>query len=175
MSGKTTMFRFQNLLRSPPQIGESSLGFTILELMIVVMIMGVLSSIALPSLIRQVGKARESEANQVLSSIAFAQQGYFFENREFSDNYVDLGVGISPANYDFPDPETIPGTFRTKSQAISRDNGLTGSRDYAIGVYYDNNAHTYIIVLCQAANVGIATQVPDSSAGTCTNGGVRIY
>ena len=147
-------------------------GFTLIELMIVLLIVGILSGIALPNIIRQVGKAREAEAKQALSSIGFAQQGYFFENRQFATTYLELGVGISGTNYNFPDPETIPGTLRTKSQAISIDNGLTGSRDYALGVYYLSNS--YAVLLCQATTIGVGTQVPDTVDGDCSNGGLKI-
>lgn len=147
-------------------------GFTVLELMIVLLIAGILASIALPTMIRHVGKSRETEASQTLSSIGFSQQGYFFEYRQFASNYSDLGVGITPTNYDFPSPESPPGALRTKSRAISRDNGLTGSRDYAIGVYYQSDA--YIIAFCRGADLGITTQVPDDPAGNCTNGGERL-
>lgn len=146
----------------------SSQGFTLIELMVVLLIVGILSSIALPSIVRQVGKAREAEAKQVLSSIGFAQQGYFFENRRFATNYVELGVGITGTNYNFPDPETIPGGLGTKSKAVSVDNGLTGSRDYALGVYYVSSS--YAVVLCQAASIGITTQVADTVDGDCSNG-----
>ncbi len=152
---------------------SSSQGFTLLELIVVLLIVGILSAITLPVIIRQVGKAREAEAKQNLSSIGFAQQGYFFENRKFATTYIELGVGISGSNYNFPDPESIPGTLRTKSQAISIDNGLTGSRDYALGVYYLSDS--YRVVLCQASNIGVDTQVADTVDGDCSNGGFKIY
>jgi type IV pilus assembly protein PilA len=147
-------------------------GFTLLELMIVMLVMSVLAAIALPNLIRQVGKARESEAVQALSAVAFAQQGYFFENRRFATNYADLGVGISSSNYNFPDPQDISGVTGTRSSAIAIGNGLNTSRDYDIGIYYISSSYT--IALCRGAEPGITTQVPSTPSGVCANGGVRL-
>ena len=74
----TSRWMLWQLFRSTKQ------GFTLLELMIVIIIIGILSALALPTLVRQVGKAREAEAKNALSAIGFAQQGYFFEYRKFA-------------------------------------------------------------------------------------------
>lgn len=147
-------------------------GFTLLELMIVLIIIGVLSAIALPTLVRQVGKAREAEAKNALSAIGFAQQGYFFEYRQFAPTYSVLGVDINGKYFDFPEPESIPNTYRTKSQAITKEtNALGNSRNYAYGTYYISDS--YQVILCQSPNNTTITQAPDDSTGDCTNG-VRI-
>ena len=144
-------------------------GFTLIELLIAIFIMGILSAIALPTMVRQVGKAREAEAKNGLSSVGFAQQGYFFENRQFAPTYSILGVDINGKYFDFPDPESIPNTYRTKSQAITKEtNSLGSSRNYAYGTYYISNS--YKVILCQSPDNITITQVPDDSTGDCTNG-----
>ena len=159
------------MLRQRP--ARSMSGFTLFELLITVIIVGILGSIALPTLIRHIGKSREVEAQHNLSAIGFAQQGYFFENREFATNYADLGVTFVGKYFDFPDPESIPGSFQTKSQAITKDNGLNGSHSYALGTYYVTNS--YKIILCKSADNATVTQVPDDpNDDTCSNGGQRI-
>jgi prepilin-type N-terminal cleavage/methylation domain-containing protein len=60
-----------------------SQGFTLLELMIVVAIIGVLASVAIPSFRNYQMNAKRSEAYANLSALAKAQKSYFAEFNEF--------------------------------------------------------------------------------------------
>ena len=56
-------------------------GFTLIELMIVVAIVGLLSAIAVPSFIKYMHRARTSEASQQLEKIYNAARIYFIERQ----------------------------------------------------------------------------------------------
>ncbi|NJR61922.1 MAG: prepilin-type N-terminal cleavage/methylation domain-containing protein [Cyanobacteria bacterium CRU_2_1] len=58
-------------------------GFTIIELLTVIVILGILSAIAIPSFLNQAKRARETEAKSYVSAINQAQQMYFVENSKF--------------------------------------------------------------------------------------------
>lgn len=63
-------------------IGQSS-GFTLVELMIVVVIIGVLASIALPSYRQYVIKAARSQAKGEMLNISQLQERYFTNNNGY--------------------------------------------------------------------------------------------
>ena len=55
-------------------------GFTLVELIVVVMIIGILSSIAIPSFMNAGDKAKQQEASTLVASYIKAAQAYFTEN-----------------------------------------------------------------------------------------------
>ena len=71
-------------------------GFTLIELIVVVMLIGILSSIAIPSFLSINEKARQSEAATLVSSYLKATESYFTEygaiakNAGHLDEYVSL-------------------------------------------------------------------------------------
>lgn len=60
-------------------------GFTLIELMITVAIVGILASIAYPSYLSQVRKSRRSDAVQSLAAIQQAQERYRSNNPTYTD------------------------------------------------------------------------------------------
>ncbi|QHU99769.1 type IV pilin protein [Synechocystis sp. CACIAM 05] len=149
---------------------KSERGLTLLELLIVMLVLGVLTGVALPNLVAQVGKAREVEAKQNLSAIAFAQQAYHFENRTFANTYSETGLTFSSTNYDYSPP--ISSNSVTISDAIPKNLGNDNYRTYSVGIYYNNGV--FSVILCQARDPVTTTQAPNSESGNCSNGGIII-
>jgi len=58
-------------------------GFTLIELMIVVAIIGILAAIAIPNFLRFQARAKQSEAKQNLGAIFTAYTSYFSDNNTF--------------------------------------------------------------------------------------------
>ena len=66
-------------------------GFTLIELMIVVAIVAILTSVAYPSYLDHVKKGNRAQAQALLLDIAQRQQNYLMINREYAPGLSYLG------------------------------------------------------------------------------------
>lgn len=69
-------------------------GFTLIELMIVVAVIGILAAVAYPSYLDQVRKGRRAEAQAALMNIAAKQQQNLLDVRSYRSTLADLNVGL---------------------------------------------------------------------------------
>lgn len=79
-------------------------GFTLAELMIVVVIVAVLAAIAIPSYRDYVVRGNRRAAQAAMMDIATREQQYFVANRTYAANPSDVGYSRSPEvddDYDF--------------------------------------------------------------------------
>lgn len=80
-------------------------GFTLLELIIVVIVIGILASIALPRYLKVMEKARSTEAKQILGTVRSAQMRYYASHQNYTDNFAALDINITtPQYFDVPTP-----------------------------------------------------------------------
>ncbi|WP_057830693.1 type IV pilin protein [Colwellia sp. TT2012] len=68
-------------------------GFTLIELMITVAIIGILAAIAYPSYTEYVTRANRTEALRELLRIANLEEQYFIDYRVYTNDISKLGVG----------------------------------------------------------------------------------
>ena len=146
---------------------KTNTGFTFIELLIVMMFITVFSVIYFPSLIAQVGKAREAEAKTNLSSLGQAQQAYFLEKASFADTVDKLNISFQEEYYNFPDPNTA-NTNKVKHQALAINAANNGTRNYSMGIYY--NLGSFSIVLCKSDNISGVAEAPNNHTDPCISG-----
>jgi type IV pilus assembly protein PilE len=70
------------------------MGFTLMEVMIVVVIIGILASIAWPRYIIVAEKSRTAEAKNILGQIRATELGYYLEYDSYTTNIALLSLGV---------------------------------------------------------------------------------
>lgn len=91
-------------------------GFTLVELMVVVIIVGILASVAVPIYRANIRKAMASEGAALLGSVLTAQRIYYAEHNTYTTTKANLGV------------EAIGNKYFTDYSVTSADaNGFTAT------------------------------------------------
>jgi type IV pilus assembly protein PilA len=72
-------------------------GFTLIELMIVVAIIGILAAIAIPNFLRYQAKSRQSEAKTNLGAVFVAETSYFGEQSRYG-SFQEIGYALAGAS-----------------------------------------------------------------------------
>lgn len=118
-------------------------GFTLLEVLIVVIIIGILASIAMPQYLKTLEKARASEAMTNIGSIRVALDRYYYEND------FDLS-GATLLTLDIDNPNDM--TVKLYSYAISGISGAGAERAYTITATRTAGGDTYNVWWVQTDN-----------------------
>lgn len=92
---------------------KKNTGFTLVELLITVAIIGILASVAYPSYTDYVSRSNRSEAQRELMRLANLQEQLFVDTRAYTENMKNLGLDADP--------------FITGSKYYSIDAAVSGS------------------------------------------------
>lgn len=76
--------------------GRQLQAFSLPEMLVVLVIIGILVLIALPNLMPLISKAKSMEAQQQLAFVHTLQKSYFFMHSRYSDSLDELGFEQQP-------------------------------------------------------------------------------
>ena len=73
-------------------------GFTLLELIIVIIVVGILASLGFGQYTQTIEKGRAAEARSILGSLRTLQAAYYLENGAYTATIADLGIANVPSS-----------------------------------------------------------------------------
>ena len=100
-------------------------GFSLMEVMIVVVIIGILAALAYPNLEKYLKRARQTEAKTNLSAIYTAQKIYFTLHQSYAEDINELDLSLAQMDpYTFTIQEASKCTFKAQSEGNIDDDAL---------------------------------------------------
>jgi prepilin-type N-terminal cleavage/methylation domain-containing protein len=79
------------------EVGQMKKGFTLLELIVVIIIVGILATLGFAQYGKTIEKGRSTEAKMILGQLRLAETAYYLENDAFSTNIAVLAINAPTA------------------------------------------------------------------------------
>lgn len=148
-------------------------GFSLVELTIVVVILGVLAMMGVPRYQVAVEKAKSSEAYTYLAHVAKAQEMYRARTGIYSDSLAQLAVSIpTPSHFSVGTPSSFDWETRWQLK-LTRKGPSSGFGAYSVawGEEGFDAGRSSIPASLSPTGVGGSNAVSSSSGGASSNGG----
>jgi type IV pilus assembly protein PilA len=137
-------------------------GFTLVELLVVIIIIGILAAVALPNFLNQSAKAKQAEAKQNVGAINRIQNALRVENSSFATTFDAVAIGSLASS-----TSTVSTTNYTYALAGSTDTAtiVAQSRDTSLKSYTGGNIR---YANTQSQSVATSSVCETLSPGTAT-------
>ena len=160
-------------------------GFTLMELSVVVLMIGLLAAIALPQYVRAVEKSRYAETEELLQSLFNAQQRYYLTHNRYAEKFSDLDIEFPNIDGENETEQTL--TTRHFEYSLADVNGANNlakakrkkGDNYSYGMYKNMNTGQ---IMCEDFNaddkvkcsdLGLNSEVYTCPGGSISNNGME--
>ena len=101
---------------------RSALGFTLIEVMVVVAIIGILAAIGYPSYTAYVARSKRAQAKSFLTQVSQRQEQFYINSKTYTTDMSDLGYPAATFYVD-PDGNATAATTAAAIYLISATSG----------------------------------------------------
>ncbi|SFD24811.1 type IV pilin protein [Pseudoalteromonas denitrificans] len=130
-------------------------GFTLIELMIVVAIIGILAAVAYPSYTQYVVKSARAEAVTALIDAANRQEQFFVDNYDYTTVVANLGLQAA----------TETGLYTLAIASVANSRAFTITATPASGVAATDSGCTSLIINELSIKTSTGTETADECWG----------
>src|ERR1700743_1164698 len=117
-------------MKKHPILNGKARAFTLTEILVVLIIIGILVLLALPNLIPLISKAKSTEAKLQLQHVYTLEKNYFYERSKYSKDLTEISFEqqkLTPdggqANYRIEIVDANNGGFKARATAVVDFNG----------------------------------------------------
>ena len=149
-------------------------GFTLIELLVVVLIIGILSSVALPQYTKSVEKSRSTEAVTLLGNLANAEQIYFMNGSGYTSDLSNLDIEIPTTTKNFVVSVLSADASSFSAMATRANNGTAATGNNAYGLVVSISGGTVTRTCCGTQSICKAIKSGNEwtySGATCSSAG----
>lgn len=135
-------------------------GFTLMELMIVLVVMAILAAIALPSYTRYGYRARRADGQKLLMAIANAEERYYALHNAYAD--------LATIGYSASTTATSESGYYTASVTVNAVNSLDAQAYMATATPVPTTAQARdVCTVLSVTDTGLKAPIGATSNGTC--------
>ena len=166
----TGQFRPKKCVTNNKEYTMKKQGFTLIELMVVIVIMGILAAVAVPKLFGMIAKSKASELGPAAGEYVKLQDAFVSETGTFYGNWKFIGYKMQTSNNVFTYTETddLSSTNGTAELASSGAEVWKASPNAALNDCGDDSEWIIEISKLSSGNgAGYDITVTDGQAGDC--------